>query len=318
MEPFTIGAAAITAGAALAGQGAQAIGTSVRNKKQFKRTQQLMDKQYGQNQQMALFNQEQQMKMWEATGPTGQMEQLRKAGLNPGLIYGMKGGGGQTAQAAQGSPVSGGNADVENAMHGASGMGLMLGQQIALIDAQRKNIEADTANKLGDAANKPLVGENLEANTALTKIKTDLETTAAQVAEMTKWQAMGTIQKTMEKVSNEVDLQVRQKFITAETQQTVIDQTKTTLVGAYLQNELTRINTDKSKEEIKQISNNIAQKWKELELKGKEIGIREFEAEIRANYPGISQAIGRDINEGLRDLWDILGVSRKSVESMKK
>lgn len=144
-------AAAIAAGASLLGQGGQMAATSVKNKKQYKRSLAIMDKQYQMNQEMALFNQRQQMKMWEDTGPVGQMKQLDKAGLNPGLIYGMGGAGGQTVNAAEGSGVSAGSAEMENAGAGLAQTGQIVGQQLALMKAQKENIEADTAIKTAEA-----------------------------------------------------------------------------------------------------------------------------------------------------------------------
>ncbi|AXH76240.1 MAG: DNA pilot protein [Microviridae sp.] len=162
--PFPVGAA-IAAGASLAGQGIQMQGAKLSNTKNYNRTRALMDKQFEQNQAMALFNNQQQMEMWEKTGPQGQMEQLKKAGLNPSLIYGMGGAGGQTAQAAQGGAISQGGFKGENPAAGAAQTGAIIGQQLALITAQKENIEADTQNKLAEIPNKKATTPNIEADT---------------------------------------------------------------------------------------------------------------------------------------------------------
>ena len=78
------------------------------------------------------------MDIWEKTNYSAQMKQLDKAGLNPGLIYGMGGAGGGTI---------GGSSATAQGQQGNMGMGIDAAQ-IALLNAQRKNIEADTANKL--------------------------------------------------------------------------------------------------------------------------------------------------------------------------
>ena len=73
----------------------------------------------------------------------------KKAGLNPGLIYGMSGGGGVTTGSGSGGSVSGGNAA------GHSGEATALAQTIVglgLQRAQQKNIEADTKLKEAQAA----------------------------------------------------------------------------------------------------------------------------------------------------------------------
>ena len=80
--------------------------------------------------------------MWLKTGPTGQKEQLKKAGLNPALMYGMGGGtGGQTV--SPNANVAGGTAA------GATGeiqqmMGLML--QNKMTQSQIKVNEAQSSN----------------------------------------------------------------------------------------------------------------------------------------------------------------------------
>ena len=50
-----------------------------------------------------------EMKKWEDTNYSAQVEQLKKAGLNAGLIYGMSGGGGTTTGGA-GAGVTGASA----------------------------------------------------------------------------------------------------------------------------------------------------------------------------------------------------------------
>jgi len=55
------------------------------------------------------YNMQKQLEMWKNTSYGAQMEQLKKAGLNPALIYGMGGGGGQTTGNSS-SSVSGATA----------------------------------------------------------------------------------------------------------------------------------------------------------------------------------------------------------------
>lgn len=88
-----------------------------------------------------------QLEMWEKTGYGAQMEQLRKAGLNPGLLYGMSGGGGQSTGSvgatAQGIPT-------QSNLGGAAGMGIQMG----MMEAQRKLLESQTNLNNVEAAKK--------------------------------------------------------------------------------------------------------------------------------------------------------------------
>lgn len=120
------------------------------------------------NREMALYNHNLQLDMWKKTGPEAQKEQYEKAGLNPALMYGMGGGGGQTAGSGTGAGVSSGaTGNYDTAANVA---------QLGLMDAQRKNIEAQTEASKAEAQKK-------EAETAkLQGVDTDKATQETRAA----------------------------------------------------------------------------------------------------------------------------------------
>lgn len=89
--------------------------------------------------EMAKFNQMMALDMWEKTGYEAQRKQMEKAGLNVGLMYGSAGSGG-TTQGATGS-VSGQSAQGGS---GELGMGMQLGLQATMMQAQIENMKANT------------------------------------------------------------------------------------------------------------------------------------------------------------------------------
>ena len=85
-----------------------------------------------------------QKEMWDTTNYEAQKEHLKKAGLNPGLLYGMSGGGGVTTGSGSGT-VTGSAADAastQNAQTAEVGMGMQLASQLALQKAQKENIRS--------------------------------------------------------------------------------------------------------------------------------------------------------------------------------
>jgi hypothetical protein len=86
-----------------------------------------------------------QEEMWRKTNYPAQVKMLKDAGLNPALLYGMKGGGGVTTGSqgggsAQGGSASGGTAPMPNYMD--LGQMALLNADIKLKEAQAKALNA--------------------------------------------------------------------------------------------------------------------------------------------------------------------------------
>lgn len=104
-------------------------------RRQYEMDQNLMNQQFNQN-----------VDMWNMqnayNSPSAQMERMRKAGLNPAMMYGGKSGG-QSGNAGAIAPVTPQRTQARN--HGQAAMqGMMQFQDIKLKQAQTDNVNAQT------------------------------------------------------------------------------------------------------------------------------------------------------------------------------
>lgn len=241
------------------------------------RQEKLMDKQLDNQLKLNEANRKTQMQMWKDTNYSAQVGEMNKAGINPGLLYGIGGGGSATTGSAGGN-ATGGNPT--NSMVGAMGMGLQLG----LMKAQKENIEADTRNKNVDADVKGGVGVQKTMQEAL-NIKADTALKDAQT-----------------RIAN------IQADINEESKEEQIDKIKAESIGQILQNALTEIQTQKGKTDInvneanvQKMAQDIAQGWRRLT-------IEQFKAEIEANFKGTSAIGGNVLNMVLDGINKVLGL----------
>lgn len=257
------------------------------DRRQRKQAQKLQDMQIRGQKEMTDYNYNKQMQMWRDTNYSAQMDQLEAAGLNPGLIYGMGGGGGATTAVNAGSV--GGQAAAAEVTGGAQGMGIITGAQLRLLEAQRENVEADTRNKDADTANKPKQGKQLDVQTDLLKIdlKFYQQTFDARINELDR-----RIENITQN-SREIDQRIG---ITADTRQAVVDKAQQEAIGAMLTNiaigentkattqqiEESKARVNQMAEQIKNWQEQIKQGWEGLSLKEKEIKLNALMQEVDA------------------------------------
>lgn len=140
------------------------------------------------NKNMYDYQMNRQFEFWDKTNYKAQVEQMRKAGLNPALLYGKGGGmGATTGNASAGSFQSQAGSDT-------SRMDINLGRQaqimqMSLLASQKANIDADTEKKRADAEKtKGADTENVIANTQ--EIKANINQINA-LTENTKLRTLG-------------------------------------------------------------------------------------------------------------------------------
>lgn len=258
------------------------------DQRQIRQQEKLQQLQIAGNKELTDYNTAKQLQMWKDTNYKAQMEQLKLAGLNPGLIYGMGGGGGQSTNIAQGQ-VSGGNApqgggEIQSMM----GMGI----QSALLAAQIKNIEADTKVK---EANIPKIGaetKNVQAQEALTRVDTELRQVQASVARQTINDQMNAIENIARKGQAEITaLQLKNQLDYSQMTDAIL-KLRAEAIGAAIENTLKRAQIDKTHAEIDKIANDISLGWENLSNEQQRTRIQEFTAEFQSNHPGLMNVLG--------------------------
>lgn len=251
--------------AALAGGGMGMINdflSSGRNRTdaatQFKRQKELMDKSY-----------QLQYDMWKKTNYRPQVEELKAAGLNPGLIYGMSGGGATTTGGG------GGSAAMAAPVNSQAMAGVGMGIQLELMKAQKENIEADTKGKLAEVPKTEAETSNLLQG--LDNLREDyqikrLQQTMMNIENYEKQASQedrldyieyqtGTALRSLQTLKNEGK-------ISDETVRSKIDIIKAEAIGAILKNRLTTEQITQVKESIKQGWEGLTQGEQKIKLDG--------------------------------------------------
>lgn len=279
-----------------------------RNKNQKQQNQALIDQQIAAQKEMGMFNIERQMELWNRTNAKAQMEQYKKAGLNPALMYGTGGAGGSTAAAMAGNV---GQASADPKPGGHPGMTMMMPAQVKLIEAQTRNLDADTAKKSGVETQ---VGqttiEKLKAETSNTKIQTAIANIERDIKEITQEDITDIMSLTAQRIQQEVFQIVNATDISDATKKTIINTVKQEYINKVLHAQAIKSGINLNDAQIDKLAADIVQR-------GQEIAIKQFEAEINANQPGIDETVGGMINSIKTKIDKIMGLDKKYTQPRK-
>lgn len=245
------------------------------HQRQISGNKKMMGLQNKYNEKMAQANQERSKEMWDYTNYGNQVKHMEGAGLNKALMYGGSGGGGATTSGGQGSGTGMGSITPSNS---GTLMAMTNMKELALMQAQKENIEADTANKKAEA------GYTGGAKTN----NTDQDTNV----------------KYQEEAQRALELSNSRKTADDE-----VMKVKAERIGQELTNINTSQSTEESKARVDKMAQDVAQGWQGLDNEAKEIKIKQFEAELKALYPSVGNVMGGELNQLVQKLRLILGVT---------
>lgn len=285
---------------------------SINDHRQRKQQRKLQEIQIEGQKEMTDYNMSKQLEMWKNTSYGAQKAEMEKAGLNPGLMYGMGGGGGVTTGTASGS-VSGGQAP----HGGGEGMGMMMMTlQKGLIEAQIRKTEAETDAVREGIPNISKTGANIEASTAnllqgvenakAQKLLTDAQRAITDI--QTKFLGrtydarIEEIDRTVEKLTQEAKGLNIHNASEQATIDTKVAAQKAELAGLYARNELMRAQTDAAKSGVelndatmKKIEAEIVNIGRMATVAERQVAVAELKQKTEANNPGLWNVIGGGI-----------------------
>lgn len=268
-------------------------------KRQFKQEKQLMQQQFMNQKNLNTQGHDLSFRMWEKTNYPAQMKMLRKAGLNPALMYGQAGAGGTTSQSGGGSAASGsapGFVPME--------IGLSLAKAAAELDllkSQKKKTDAEADNTV--ERTKTESGGNLRGASEIDNMKADVKSKEAKTqldnvsAKYT--QILGDISKAkteqdilessyrVDKLTNEIEFIGYQNDVERQVIHDRVKGIRAEAVGKVLENKLTKVNTSLAATKITEIANHIVEMQAGIQQKDDMLSREAFEAELKARYPGI-------------------------------
>lgn len=256
------------------------------DRRQLRQQEQLQRIQMQGMQEMGKFNYDQQMKLWEATNYGPQVEQMKKAGLNPALMYKGAGAGGVTQ--ALGAPgVGGGNAPV-------GGMEIM---NMMMNKAQIELIKAQTEKTKAEAVNVPKTGANIDMDTELKKITMENQEIANDIAGATQNAQKAMVFQALRRSWEELEMTVEQNQWNQKQLEANFKQTTASIVEAYARATLNNAQTKLSYAQKDQVMAAIEQAWDQIDINATQAQTQQKLAEFTTGMgPQAASMVGDVLN----------------------
>lgn len=291
------------------------------NRVQLQQSQALQNQQVAGSKQLMDYQRQLAMQTWEDTNYKAQVEQMRKAGLNVGLMYGQGGPGGTLMQPS--AQVSGQAAQGSTGQEWSQGMGLVMQAgltqaQIELMKAQTEKAKAEAVKTAGvdtglaqaQTSNLNQITENQEIISKGLEYENTIKQVEANVATQTERTAIDKINMEYESVVATVRKQRMEANISEATAEQVIERINNEAAQSYWNVIATKAGIDnteantalakqikeKTQNEIQIMWEQNQQRWDDLSLKERQTKVQEilagFSTNKEANYERWSRIIG--------------------------
>lgn len=240
--------------------------------RQFNQNKKMLGENVKASKELGRFNQELAYDMWERTNYSAQLEQMKKAGLSVGMMYGGSGAGGATTHGGSAPGASGQGTSLTNNL----GMGLQAG----LMSAQVENIRANTektkteTEKIGGVDTKEAEGriaamaadtKNKEVQFELLNLDKIMKKIQNNIANETQETIIKSVGEGFEKLKAETAQAVTDKRIKEETADDIIKQTKLQTEVQLVQIEAEKQGIKLSQEQTKAVTAGIERTFEEIE-----------------------------------------------------
>lgn len=270
------------------------MGGNYAGQNQHRRQKRLMDLQFRNQQQLNQQGHDLQMDMWNKTNYGAQVDHMRKAGLNPALMYGMSGGGGTTTGSQGGGSASGGNAQAYQIMDLANAK---LSAEIEKLKTETRNLEKDLDVKEVTIQDMSQGIENKKAQEELTKLTSQFQTVMNEIQDKTKEVTIETTTKELENLLASTDGIKLENKLQSETMTANIERAYKEVVQIELENILKKADKKKTDTEIENMV-------KQIEINFAEKDIKKLEATVKQWYPNLMGVIGGEIKNVMDQIWN--------------
>lgn len=291
------------------------------DRRQLKQQEKLQRLQIAGQKEMSDYQFRKQLEMWEATGYGAQKRQLKEAGMNVGLMYGMGGGGGQTTGSASGN-VTGGTApsDGREAMT-AMGMGMqmeLLKAQKDLLVSQAEKNRAETTKTAGvDTTEGQTRIQMLEQGIDNARQKYEIGKLEMTLKNIENFEKQATQENRLDYIEYQTRMAMKQlemveneAYISSGTINDKIKIIQQEAIGAAIKNELTKAQVTATTEQINKMAQDILQGWRTIDINERKLALDKFSKELEANFPGISQTMGRVLNDAVESIFKLTEQTR--------